>query len=76
MNTLDPTTAEQVIRVGQTIVVVQNDGSGVNKAVVSAVNNAAGGRGQFTADFYEAGGLVTAGTGAGNAGCYSIHLRF
>ena len=65
-DTLDPTTAEQVIRVGQTIVVVQNDGSGVNKAVVSAVNNA-GGRGQFTADFYEAGGLVTAGTGAGNA---------
>ena len=64
---LDPTAAEQVIRVGQTIVVVQNDGSGSNKAVVSAVNNAAGGRGQFTADFYEAGGLVTAGTGVGNA---------
>ena len=64
---LDPAASEQVIRVGQTIVVVQNDGSGVNKAVVSAVNNAAGGRGQFTADFYEAGGLVTAGTGVGNA---------
>ena len=32
--TLDPTAAEQVIRVGQTIVVVQNDGSGSNKAVV------------------------------------------
>ena len=66
---LDPTTAEQVIRVGQTIVVVQNDGSGMNKAVVSAVDNTAGGRGQFTADFYEAGGLVTAGTGLGNADC-------
>ena len=64
---IDPATAEQVIRVGQTIVVVQNDGSGLNKAVVSAVNNAAGGKGQFTADFYEAGGLVTAGTGVGNA---------
>jgi hypothetical protein len=64
---LDPAAAEQVIRIGQTIVVVQNDGSGLNKAVVSAVNNAAGGRGQFTADFYEAGGLVTAGTGVGNA---------
>ena len=32
---LDPTAAEQVIRVGQTIVVVKNDGSGSNKAVVS-----------------------------------------
>jgi hypothetical protein len=64
---INPATAEQVIRVGQTIVVVQNNGTGVNKAVVSAVNNAAGGRGQFTADFYEAGGLVTAGTGVGNA---------
>ena len=38
-DTLDPTTAEQVMRIGQTIVVVQNDGSGSNKAVVSAVNN-------------------------------------
>src|SRR6056300_47098 len=64
---IDPATAEQVIRVGQTIVVVQNDGSGLNKAVVSAVNNAGGGKGQFTADFYEAGGLVTAGTGVGNS---------
>ena len=27
-DTLDPTAAEQVIRIGQTIVVVQNDGSG------------------------------------------------
>ena len=66
-DTLDPTSSEQVIRIGQTIVVVQNDGSGSNKAVVTAVNNAGGGRGQFTCAFYEAGGLVTAGTGAGNA---------
>ena len=66
-DTLDPTAAEQVIRIGQTIVVVQNDGSGSNKAVVTAVNNAAGGRGQFTCAFYEAGGLVTAGSGVGNA---------
>ena len=64
---LDPVAAQQVIRVGQTIVVVQNDGSGLNKAVVSAVNNAGGARGQFTADFYEAAGLVTAGTGVGNS---------
>ena len=66
-DTLDPTSSEQVIRIGQTIVVVQNDGSGSNKAVVTAVNNAAGGRGQFTCAFYEAGGLVTAGSGVGNA---------
>jgi len=64
---LDPTTSEQVVRIGQTVVVVQNDGSGLNKGVVTAVNNAAGARGQFTCAFYEAGGLVTAGTGVGNA---------
>ena len=63
---IDPVTSEQVIRIGQTIVIVQNDGSGINKAVVSAVNNAVV-PGIFTADFYEAGGLVTAGTGTGNA---------
>ena len=66
-NVLDPTAAEQVIRVGQTVVIVQNNGSGLNKAVVSSVNNAGGGRGRFTADFYEAGGLVTAGTAFANA---------
>ena len=63
-DTLDPTSAAQVIRIGQTIVVVKNDGSGSNKAVVSAVDNTAGGRGQFTADFYEAAGF-TGGTAAG-----------
>jgi hypothetical protein len=63
---LDPVTAEQVIRIGQTVVIVQNDGSGINKAVVSAVTVAPV-PGTFTADFYEAGGLVTAGTGVGNA---------
>ena len=31
------------------------------------MDNAAGGRGRFTADFYEAGGLVTSGTGLTNA---------
>jgi hypothetical protein len=57
-DTLDPTAAEQVIRIGQTVVIVQNDGSGLNKAVVTAVDNTAGGRGQFTVAFYEAGGYV------------------
>jgi len=52
------------LRPGQTVVIVQNGGTGVNKGIVTAVdvtNN------QFTAAFYEAGGLVTAGTGVGNA---------
>ena len=65
---LDPTAANQVIRVGQTLVIVKNDGSGSNKAVVSAVTAraAANGQGQFTADFYEAAGF-TGGTGLANA---------
>ena len=64
---IDPTTAAQVVRIGQTIAVVQNSGGGINKAVVTAVNNAGGGAGQFTAAFYEAGGLIAAGTGVGNS---------
>ena len=57
-DTLVPTTAEQVVRIGQTVAIVQNDGSGINKAVVTAVNAAGGGAGEFTASFYEAGGYV------------------
>ena len=64
---IDPATAQQVVRVGQTIAVVQNSGAGINKAVVTAVNNAGGGAGQFTCSFYEAGGLIAAGTGDANA---------
>ena len=56
-------TPEIAIRVGQTVMIVQNNGSGSNKAVVTAVPSAT----TFTVAFYEAGGLVTAGTGAGNA---------
>jgi len=52
------------LRVGQTVMVVQNGGTGSNKAIITAVNKTLN---QFTADFYEAGGLVTAGTGLGNA---------
>jgi hypothetical protein len=44
--------------------VIQNDGSGSNKAIVTAV---AAGANTFDVAFYEAGGLVTAGTGAGNS---------
>ena len=64
---LDPTTAEQVVRIGQTVAIVQNDGSGINKAVVTATGAAGGSRGTFTCAFYEGTGLVTAGTGAGNS---------
>ena len=52
------------LRVGQTIMVIQNDGSGSNKAIVTSVdlpNN------QFDVAFYEAGGLVTAGAGFNTA---------
>ena len=54
---------ERAIRVGQTLLISQNDGSGVNKGVVTL---AAAGTALFTVAFYEAGGLVTAGTGVGN----------
>jgi hypothetical protein len=67
-DTLDPTSAEQVIRIGQTVVIVQNDGSGSNKAVVTGVNNAGGGRGQFTCAFYEGGGYVGNSGGGAAAG--------
>tara|TARA_R110001606_G_scaffold24674_7_gene81395 strand:- start:832 stop:2301 length:1470 start_codon:yes stop_codon:yes gene_type:complete len=51
------------IRVGQTVMIVQNNGTGSNKAVVTAVPTA----NTFTVAFYEAAGLVTAGTALGNA---------
>lgn len=52
------------IRVGQTVLIDQNGGTGSNKAIVTAVDLP---NDQFTVAFYEAGGLVTAGTGLGNA---------
>tara|TARA_R110001606_G_scaffold309060_1_gene455999 strand:- start:2632 stop:4038 length:1407 start_codon:yes stop_codon:yes gene_type:complete len=55
---------ERAIRVGQTLLISQNDGSGVNKGVVTL---AAAGAATFTVAFYEGAGLVTAGTGVGNA---------
>lgn len=54
------------IRAGQTVMIVQNNGSGFNKAVVTAVTLGGTGVGSFTAAFYEAGGF-TGGTGIGNA---------
>ncbi len=52
------------LRDNQTIMIVQNNGSGSNKAIVSNVDTAAG---TFVANIYEAAGLVTAGTGALNS---------
>jgi hypothetical protein len=52
------------IRVGQTLLIDQNGGTGSNKAIVTAVDLP---NDQFDVAFYEAGGLVTAGTGLGNA---------
>lgn len=52
------------LRVGQTVMVVQNDGAGSNKGIVTAVDLAAN---TVTVAFYEAAGIVQAGTGVGNA---------
>ena len=52
-------TAGIALRPGQTVVVVQNDGSGENKGIVTEVNLTAS---TVKIAFYEAGGLVTAGT--------------
>jgi type 1 fimbria pilin len=52
------------LRNNQTIMVVWNDGSGSNKAIVSAVDTAAG---TFQANYYEAGGSAGATTGAVNS---------
>jgi hypothetical protein len=56
-------TVQIAIRVGQTLVVVNNDGSGEFKAIVTAVDLA---NSQFTVAFYDAAGY-TGGTGLGNA---------
>ena len=64
----DPFSAQGgiALREGQTVVVHQNDGSGENKGIVTDVDLTVSPI-QATVAFYEAAGLVTAGTGAGNA---------
>ena len=60
------------IRVGQTVLISFNDGSGINKGIVRETGQTTGtglGATEFIVDFYEAGGLVAAGTGAGNSDC-------
>ncbi len=55
--------AQIAVRIGQTVLVSFNSGAGVNKGIVTAVPTA----NTFTVAFYEAGGLVAAGTGVGNS---------
>ena len=55
------------IRENQTVFIQVNATGQYNKAVVTAVSTPTGGPYQFTVAFYEAGGLVVAGTGLGNA---------
>jgi len=52
------------IRIGQTVMIDQNSGIGSNKGIVIDVDTAAN---TFEVAFYEAGGLVASGTGAGGA---------
>ena len=61
---LVPGTGSIAIRNNQTIMVVWNNGAGSNKAIVSAVNTAAG---TFQANYYEAAGSAAATTGPGNS---------
>ena len=57
-------TNQPAMRVGQTVMVVANNGGGSNKGVVTIAP--AAGNLTFTVAFYEATGLAVAGTGAGN----------
>ena len=51
------------VRIGQTVMVVFNNGAGSNKGIVTALPAA----NQFTVAYYEVGGQAAAGTGVGNA---------
>ncbi len=54
------------LRVGQTVLISWNNGAGINKGVITAVNL---GTAQFTCALYEGGGSVTAGTLVTAADC-------
>ena len=54
------------IRVGQTILVSFNNGAGVNKGIVTAVNLATS---QFTLALYEGAGIVASGAGLAESDC-------
>ena len=54
-DTLVPGTGSIAVRVGQTVVISDNAGAGLNKGIVTAVDTAAG---TFDVAYYEAGGQV------------------
>lgn len=56
-DTLDPGTGSIAIRVGQTLHISDNGGSGANKAIVTSVDTGAG---EFDVAFYEAAGQAFA----------------
>lgn len=67
--------ASIAIRAGQTVMIVWNNGSGSNKAIVTnGPNDASASLGatgptDFQVSFYDAAGQAAAGTGVGNADC-------
>ena len=56
-DTLVPGSGSIAVRVGQTVMISDNAGTGSNKGIVTAVDTAAG---EFTVAYYEAGGQVPA----------------
>ena len=57
----DTITGNIAVREGQTVLLSQTDGSGINKAIVTAIDLP---NDRFTVAFYEVGGYVGAGGGA------------
>ena len=69
---LVPNTGSIAIRVGQTIVISANAGTGLNKGIVTAVNTGAG---TFDVAYYEAGGQVFAAAAACTVFIYGSEFR-
>ena len=69
---LVPGTGSIAIRVGQTIVISANAGTGLNKGIVTAVNTGAG---TFDVAYYEAGGQVFAAAAPCTVFIYGSEFR-
>lgn len=59
----DANVSGMAFRPGQTLMIVQNNGSGFNKGIVTAIVAGGTGSGRFTVAFYEGTGFVAAGAG-------------
>jgi hypothetical protein len=57
LDTLDPGEGSIAVRIGQTVMISDNAGTGSNKGIVTSVDTAAG---EFAVAYYEAGGQVPA----------------